>query len=121
MVKYRVKFTKHSSADTPYTPVTLANCMNGPACHWLTPRSFHGNPPSRNQPRTHSSVTQLVEATTATTRLRRTESAPPLSAAAYVFAIRALTFAITTAAAAKYRARNAMSATAPGTVTWITH
>src|ERR1017187_1364522 len=95
--------------------------MSGPACHWLTPRKFQGKPPIRNHPRTHSSVVQHAVPTTAALRFRTTESSIPPADALLVAAIRGLTIAKPAAAAPKYKARNAMVATAPGTLTCTIH
>src|SRR6187401_643150 len=49
--------TNATSADSPYTPNTLASCATGTIVTWLLPSGTHGKPPMMNVPRQYSVAT----------------------------------------------------------------
>ena len=53
--------TNATSADSPYTPNTLANCATASTVTWLLPRGTQGNPP-KSTPRKYSVATHAAGA-----------------------------------------------------------
>ena len=53
--------TNATSADSPYTPNTLATCATASIVTWLLPSGTHGKPPNR-KPRRYSVATHAAGA-----------------------------------------------------------